>query len=122
MSENYGRRKEDAMPTDLTPEMLASLTDTQKINLRIIQNLASLNTAINDVRHDVSIHDKLLVTGNGEPSIQERLRNLEQFAEGIRYWSRFLGGAIIIQTIAFGAATIIAIVKVLPLLEKLANP
>lgn len=106
----------------LTPEMLANLTDSQKINIQIIQHLTSINTALNDIRHDVSVHDKLLVTGNGEPSIQERVRNLEKFVEGILYWGRFVGGAIVIQTLAFFVGIIIALVRFLPVLERLAQP
>lgn len=110
------------MLSGLTPEMLANLTDSQKINIQIIQHLTSLNTAINDLRHDVSVHDKLLVTGNGEPSIQERVRNLEKFVEGILYWGRFVGGAIVIQTLAFFIGIIVALVRFLPVLERLAQP
>ena len=118
---NYGRRKEDMAIEGLTPEAVASLTDTQKVNIKIIQNLTSLNTALNDLRHDVGAHDKLLVTGNGSPSIQERLRNLESYTDTLKYWGKFIGGAIIIQTIAFFVAIIVALVRFLPLLERLAN-
>lgn len=119
---NYGKRKDDIMLPGLTPEMIANLTDSQKINIQIIQHLTSINTALNDIRHDVSVHDKLLVTGNGEPSIQERVRNLEKFVEGILYWGRFVGGAIVIQTLAFFIGIVVALVRFLPVLEKLAQP
>lgn len=122
MSENYGRRIDDVMlPSEITPEMISNLTDSQKINLRIIQNITSLNTAINDIKHDVSVHDKILVTGNGTPSLQERLRNLEKFVDSFQYWLRFVGGAIVLQTLAFFVGIVIALVRFLPLLEKLAN-
>lgn len=104
----------------LSPEAIASLTDTQKINIRIIQNLTSINTALNDLRHDVGVHDKILVTGNGVPSLQERLRNLESYTDALKYWGKFVGGAIIIQTVAFFVAIVVALVRFLPLLEKLA--
>lgn len=120
MSE-YGRRKDDIMSLEgLSPEAIASLTDTQKINIRIIQNLTSINTALNDLRHDVGVHDKILVTGNGVPSLQERLRNLESYTDALKYWGKFVGGAIIIQTVAFFVAIVVALVRFLPLLEKLA--
>lgn len=123
MNENfYGKRKDDMSIEGLTPEAIASLTDTQKVNIRIIQNLTSLNTALNDLRHDVGVHDKLLVTGNGTPSIQERLRNLESYTDTLKYWGKFVGGAIVVQTVAFFVAIIVAIVRFLPLLEKLASP
>jgi hypothetical protein len=117
---DFGRRKEDMAIDGLSPETIASLTDTQKVNIKIIQNLTSLNTAMNDIRHDVGEHNKLLVTGNGTPSIQERLRHLESYTDTLKYWGKFVGGAIIIQTVAFFVAIIVAIVRFLPLLERLA--
>lgn len=105
---------------DLTPEAFSKLTDSQKTNIRIIQNLTALNTALNDLRHDVSIHEKVLVTGNGDLSLQERMRNVEGYIETMKYWGRFIGGAILIQTISVFVAIIIAIVRFLPLLERLA--
>lgn len=109
------------MLPELTEEVVANLTDSQKINIQILQNLTSLNTKVNDIGHDVSVHDKLLVTGNGTPSLQERIRSLEEFESSIRYWQRFVGGAIIIQTMAFTFGIVVAVVKFLPVLEQLAR-
>ena len=121
MTENYGRRVDDIMLPDLDEEVSSHLTESQKINIKVLQNLTSLNTAVNDVQHDVNIHQKLLITGNGTPSLQERLRNVETFVDTIRYRGRFVGGAILLQTLAFGGAVIFLIVKAYPLLEKLAS-
>jgi len=121
VTENYGRRVDDIMLPDLDEEVSSHLTESQKINIKVLQNLTSLNTAVNDVQHDVNIHQKLLITGNGTPSLQERLRNVETFVDTIRYWGRFVGGAILLQTLAFGGAVIFLIVKAYPLLEKLAS-
>lgn len=123
----YGRRKDDDMPTDqLTPEIIASLSDSQRMNVRIIQsltninnNISALNTNLTNIKIDVDNHEKILITGdNGRLSMQERMRNVENYLEGIRYWSRLVGGAILLQTITFGIATAIALVRILPLLEK----
>lgn len=110
------------LPSDLTPENVGNLTDTQKVNIKIIQNITSLNTALNDMRHDVSAHNRILITGNGEPSLQERLRSLEQFVDSMRYWGRFISGAIVLQTLALFIGILIAIIRFLPILEKLAQP
>lgn len=108
---------------ELTDDVIANLTDSQKINIQILQNLTSLNTRMNRLGEDVAVHNKILVTGNGVPSLQERMRNLEEFADSVKYWERFVGGAIILQTMAFMAGLTIAVVKFLPLLEQLAkNP
>jgi hypothetical protein len=121
MIENYGRRKDDFMPIDeITPDILASLNDSQKTHIRILQNITSINTALNDMQHDVSVHNKLLITGNGELPIPERLRNAERFIATTNYWGRFIGGALVVQTIAFFIGILIAIVRFLPVLERLA--
>lgn len=118
----YGRRKDDVMLPDLTPEIISNMTDSQKINVQILQSLNSINTRLNDLGHDVGIHDKLLVTGNGTPSLTERIRRVEEFMSSVQYWGRFVGGAIILQTLAFLLSIVIAMSRFLPLLEKLANP
>ncbi len=108
---------------ELTEEVIANLTDSQKINIQILQNLTSMNTRMNRLGEDVSLHNKILITGNGLPSLQERIRSLEEFVGNMRYWGRFVGGAIILQTIVFLFATVMALVRFLPLLESISkNP
>lgn len=119
--ENYGRRMDDLMMSDITPEVEATLSNSQKINVKIIQNLTSLNTAINNLQADVRIHDKVLITGNGEPSLQERVRKLETFVESFQFWQRTVAVALVLQTITFGAAAVIYFIKLTPILEKLSH-
>lgn len=109
------------MPEDLGPDIIGNLTDTQKTNIKIIQNITSLNTALNDLQHDVSIHDKILVTGNGGIPLPERIRNLEAFTDSIKFWLRTVAVAIVLQTLSFSIAIVIAMIRFLPILEKLAN-
>jgi len=117
----YGRRKDDIMLPDLTPEIAANLTDSQKINIKLIQSLNTVNTALNDLQHDVRIHDKLLVTGNGELPIPERIRNIERFVDTFKFWQRTVAVALILQTVTFGTAAIIYFIKLSPLLDALAK-
>ena len=120
--EKYGHGKDDMMLDDITKD-ITNLTDSQKINIKILQAITSINTALNDLQHDVKIHDKLLVTGNGVPSIQERLRYVEEYIDGIKYWIRLVGGAILLQTITFGIAVVWVVIKAIPILERLSqNP
>lgn len=116
----FDTKPEENLMGLLTPEKVANLSESQKINVQIIQSLNSINTSINDLRHDVSIHDKLLVTGNGEPSIQERLRNVESYINGAKYWSRFVGGAVVIQTLGIFIGITLALLRLMPVLEKIA--
>ena len=103
-----------------------NLSDSQKINLRIMQNLTSINTSLNnlqndlkDIEADVMAHKKILVTGNGTPSLQERIRSMETFIEGQKYWLRFVAGALIIQVIAFIVVAVTFIIRFAPLLEQI---
>ncbi len=105
------------------PEMqIPNLTETQKVFAAVMENQITINTAINTLQEIQAKHHTILLDGNGEIPLVETVRIHAAFIENIRYWSRFVFGAIIIQTITFGAAVIIAIVRFLPLLEKLANP
>lgn len=128
MGETYGRRREDLMLDDLTPEILANMTESQKINIQMLQAITSVNTRVNDIGHNVTMirdqvdrHEHLLVTGNGDLPILERLRNNEKFIDGVRYWVRIVIGLLVAQFITFASASVIAYMKFLPVLERLAN-
>ena len=114
-----------AMPLDLP-----NLTDTQKSFDAMRTNLISMNTAVNTLQGDVKESDKrivnletIVITGaTGELSLKEQVRTHDGYIKDLKYWGRFIGGALIIQTIAFGFGVIVALVRFLPLLEKLAKP
>lgn len=116
----YGRRKDDITMAEITPEFLAGLTDSQKVHINLLQNITSINTAINDINHKVLTHDVLLVTGS--PSLQERVRNVEDYINSLKFWGRAIGLTLMTQTIAFLAGIIVAVYKFLPVLERLATP
>jgi hypothetical protein len=120
----YGRRKDDIMLPDITPEIMANLTDSQKINIQMLQGLNALNTSLNDTQHKVEIHHEILITGNtgtGEVSLQERVRNLEKFVDSFRFWQRTVAVALVLQTVTFGVAAVIYFIKLSPILDKLSN-
>ena len=121
--QKYGRRQGDiVMQNPLLNDVVKNMTDSQKINVEILSNLTSINTVINDIQHQQTEHHKLLVEGNGQPSLQERIRSLEAFVSGVRYWSRLVAGAIVLQAITFSLAAIIYFIKLAPILEKLSKP
>ena len=99
-------------------DMLPSLTESQKINLNII----TLNTAINDMQHRVNEHQEILIEGkDGELPLREVVRSHTQFIGEIRYWTKFIFGALMIQTIAFMVGIVVALIRFLPVLESLAK-
>lgn len=94
------------------------LTDSQKIALNVI----SMNTALNDVQHQVEDHERILVKGeNGELPLKERVRNLEGFVVTLKFWLRTVAVALVLQTITFGTAAVVYFLKLYPLLERLSR-
>jgi len=98
-------------------DLKTNLTDSQKINLNVI----TMNTALNDLQTDVRELSRIVITGNGELPLREQVRNHNAFISGIRYWTRFIFGVLILQTITVGIGIVIAVVKFLPVLERLAT-
>jgi hypothetical protein len=88
------------------------MSDSQR---RLIMSLA-----INDLQTKVGRLYEAVITGNGNISLLERMRNAEKFIANIQYWSRFLVGALIIQTLAFLGGVLVALIRFLPVLEQLA--
>lgn len=102
-------------PTSKTQNFDA-MSDSQKALI--------ISLALNDLQTKVSRHESLLITGTEhELPIPERIRNLEQYISNTKYWTRFVAGALIVQTMSFGGAVLWAAIRLLPLLERLAqNP
>ena len=91
------------------------LSSEEKMRMNII----SLNTAVNNLQEVQGKHHKVLIEGNGELPLVEIVRNHTAYIEGTKYWVRFVAGAIIIQTLGFIGAGIYALVRIIPLLEKI---
>lgn len=108
---------------------LPNLTDTGKIlnmlrDAMIAQNtgLQNVRDDVNEIKADVTILNQVIVTGaSGELPLKEQVRNHDGYIKDLKYWARFIGGALIIQTIAFSFGVIIAIVRFLPLMEALSK-
>lgn len=91
-----------------------NLTDSQRII--VIQN------SVLEQQTKLDRHHKLIVEGeNGTLPILERVRNLEAFVGGLKFWLRTLSVALVLQTITFGASALIYFIKLYPLLEKISN-
>ena len=84
--------------------------------LIILQNSIIENTA------KLEKHHKILLEGNGELPLVERVRNLEAFVGTLKFWLRTVTVAIVLQTITFGAAAFVYFIKLYPVLERLAKP
>jgi hypothetical protein len=89
------------------------LTDSQK--MLIIQN------RVIEQESDIQTLNKVVLLGNGELPLREQVRNHQKFVDEVRYWTKLVIGLFIAQFIAFTAASFIAYVKFLPVLERLAD-
>lgn len=85
------------------------------------QKLLLISLSVNDVNTKVSKHHKLLVEGNGDLPIPERLRLLEKFTGDMKFWFRTIAVALVLQTLTFGSAALVYFIKLYPLLERLSN-
>jgi len=104
--------------TKVIADLGISLTDSQKISLNII----TINTAINDLQTDMRELNRVVILGNGDLPLREQVRNNTSFIVTTKYWTRFVFGALILQTITFGVGIVVAIIRFLPVLEKIATP
>lgn len=106
-----------------------NLTDTDR-NLIIWQGLTDTWGKLQEtiehqkqIEADTRVHDKLLITGNGEPSILERMRNVEKFVSTVLKLAWLFVGAIVVQITAFAIMAVWVVGRLYPILDKIAtNP
>lgn len=76
-----------------------------------------------DIKPLLGEHDKILVRGNGEPSLQEKLRNIEVYIredrENRKYYSRLFISIALTNIAALFIASMIWFIKILPVLEQI---
>lgn len=87
------------------------LTDTQRL-LILQQNIIDSNVKIEK-------HHKILLEGNGDLPLVEKVRNLEAFVTGMKFWLRTVLVAIVLQTVTFTAAAVVYFIKLYPILQRL---
>lgn len=87
--------------------------------------VAAVKKELDSMGKFVDEHDKILVRGNGQPSLQERLRNIEAFImeekENRKYYTRLIIGIFVTNIVGLFAATTIWIIKVVPVINQLSN-
>lgn len=106
------------MAEDINMGMLQpELTDIQKLFVA----MTSMNTAMNDLQTTVGHDHKILFEGNGEVPVVQQVRVNTEFIGGIKRFFWIVGGAILVQTVAFGAVAFALFLQVMPILQKLAS-
>lgn len=73
----------------------------------------------------VNYLNKIIVRGNGKPSLVEDVHTLVQFMtdqkDNYKFWSRWIIAGIVANIVGYTIAAIAWFVKVAPLLERIVN-
>lgn len=64
-------------------------------------------------------HDKILVRGNGKPSIQEDVRNLVLFSTSIKFWMTTIAVTFLAQFLAVGVGLVITVLQIAPAVQHI---
>lgn len=90
-------------------------------NLTDSQKLIVISNAILEQQAKLDKHHKILIEGNGEPPLMYRIRDIEVFVNGIRFWQRTLAVALVLQTLTFIVSAVSFFSRIYPLLEQAIN-
>ena len=85
------------------------------------EKLLALSLTLNQVQVDTARLEKVVLIGNGEVPLVEKVRNHETFIKNFNYWGKIVAGIMVAQFIGLVGAGIWTFIRVLPVLEKLAN-
>lgn len=108
------------MPINDLPNLqIPNLTDSQKLYTGMVEHLMSVSTNLNSLQEDVHELNKVILLGNGDLPLREVVRTHENFINDIKYWIRFVGAAIILQTLIFAIAVATTYVKLSPVIDEL---
>lgn len=78
--------------------------------------VVEMEASIRSIKNDLYVGDP-----PNELPIAEAVRNLVKFQEKFEYWAKFIGGALLLNFIGFAAGIVVAVVRFLPVLERLAS-
>jgi len=98
---------------------------TEKRKLQPRDNMAKITLAEIERIYIPRIeeHDKILVRGNGEPSLQEQMRGIQSYIkedrENRKYYSRLFITVALTNIISLMIAAFVWFIKIYPVIEKL---
>ena len=79
------------------------------------------NKEVSEIRGNVGIHQKLLITGDGNiPSHIEQLRTHQKFIDTVAKLAWIFVGAIVVQITSFALMAVWVVGRLYPLLDKIA--
>ena len=79
-----------------------------------VATLVMQSAEIKELQQNFHELDKILIRGNGKPSLMEDMRNVLEFVKSIRFWMTALALAFISQFAAVTVMGIITIIRLMP--------
>ena len=85
--------------------------------------IAEIDTRLKAVEETVAYNNKVLIRGNGTPSLVEEVHSVVAFMndqkESYKYWSRLLLGGMIVNIMGFVVAALVWFIRILPVLQRI---
>lgn len=91
-------------------------------NSQLEARLVKIELRLDEIEKKLEYHNKVLVRGNGSPSLIEEVHAAIQFMneqkDNYKYWSRWIIAGILANILGFATAAILWFAKIAPLLER----
>lgn len=91
------------------------MTDVQKLFVSV----NNISTVLNDIKETVEHDHKLLVEGNGDVPLVQKVRELQEFVNTFKFWQRTIAVALVLQVIGTFILLLVTFIRVYPALEIL---
>lgn len=82
--------------------------------------MREIKGCLSEVEHKVDEHDKILIRGNGQPSLQEEVRALKVYVSEQKSWLKAIALLFAAQFAAVFISMLVLFIQVIPDLQKLA--
>lgn len=89
--------------------------------LSMEHNVMAIQSRIGEMEGRHERDHRILVEGNGDLPIVEKVRVLETFRGSVQFWFRTIAVALVIQTITFVTAAAVYFVRLIPVLDALSE-
>lgn len=90
-------------------------------NLTADARLLILQNAVIENNTKLEKHHKILLEGNGDLPLVERVRNLESWSMGMKFWIRTIAVALVLQAVTITVGAAMYFIKLYPVLQRLAE-
>lgn len=92
-----------------------------EMEARHIEDRILVNERLEKVENLVHDLDRIVVRGNGKPSLQEDVRTTLKFVSSLQWWMTTIAVTFMAQFVAVSVAMVLTLVRVLPILTEIAD-